>query len=126
MPGGMLSKGRSHPLERWGLLVVCLGQIAFLAAILLAQRHSRQLDEPVVLMVLGGCILVSILGVLLVLQGRRRGSRQVMARAGRLCPRCRYPFLPTDEMGVCPECGDPFTLEDALMAWRERYPWLRL
>ena len=50
----------------------------------------------------------------------------VMARAGRVCLRCRYPLPAAEDLGVCPECGDPFTHDDNLLTWRARYPWLRL
>ena len=125
MPPGMLSKGRSHPMERWGFFLLVVGQVGFFGALAFMPRH-RQFEDGPVLLTLGSCMLVSFIGVLLVLKGRRRGSTQVLARRGRVCLRCRYPLPGTDEMGVCPECGDPFTADDNLVAWRARYPWLRL
>lgn len=65
-------------------------------------------------------------GAFMILTGRRRGARDVLARSGRVCTGCRYPLPPTEKMGVCPECGDPYTLDDNVIAWRARYPWLQL
>ncbi len=125
-PGGMLSKGRSHPLERWGFALLCIGVLGFVVVLLGPASSGSRKSETVLAFATGGFMLVSILGTFMVLKGRQRGARDVMARAGRVCPRCRYPLPPAENMGVCPECGDPFTHEDNLMAWRERYPWLRL
>lgn len=125
-PGGMLSKGRSHPLERWGFGVICFGLIGFFF-ILLAPTPTRvPLSDVVVAFLVAGFMFTSVIGTFMVLKGRQRGARDVMARAGRVCPRCRYPLPPSENLGVCPECGDPFTHEDNVRAWRERYPWLRL
>ena len=42
-PRGMLSKGRSHPLERWGFVVVCVGLAGFFV-IVLGPTHQRLSD----------------------------------------------------------------------------------
>jgi hypothetical protein len=125
-PRGMLSKGRSHPLERWGFLILCLGQVGFFCILLGVGRMHRQIEDIPVLLVLAGFLGASGIGTLMVLHGRRRGAVQVMARAGRVCLRCRYPLPAAEDLGVCPECGDPFTHDDNVVAWRARYPWLRL
>lgn len=126
MPKGMLSKGRPHPLERWGKAVLFLGLFGFVATPIAASSHRISLEEMRVLTAMGICMLVSILGVLLLLRGRETGAAQVMGRAGRVCLRCRYPLPGTEPMGVCPECGDAFTMDDNVVAWCARYPWLRL
>lgn len=125
-PRGMLSKGRSHPLERWGFLILCLGQLAFFGLLITAGARQRHVEDPRILFELAGGLSASMAGTFMVLHGRRRGAVQVMARSGRVCLRCRYPLPATEDLGVCPECGDPFTQDDNLMAWRARYPWLRL
>lgn len=126
MAGGMLEKGRSHPLERWGFLLLCLGLGGFFFSLLGPRFSTRQVSEIIHLSTIASFMFVSVIGTLMILAGRRRGSRDVMSRAGRLCPRCRYPLPAAEQQGVCPECGDPFTHEDNLTAWRARYPWLRL
>ena|SRR5688572_13675138 len=124
--GGMLSKGRSHPLERWGFAVLCVGVAGFVLVLVGPASSVSRRNEIILGLMIGGFMLLSVVGTFMVLKGRQRGARDVMARAGRLCPRCRYPLPASEDLGVCPECGDPFTHDDNLMAWRERYPWLRL
>jgi hypothetical protein len=126
MAAGMLSKGRSHPLERWGFFWLCFGQLGFFLSLLGPRVTPRPVSDVVMIGTVASFMFVSVIGTLLILGGRRRGAREVMARAGRLCPRCRYPLPAAEQMGVCPECGDPYTHEDNLIAWRARYPWLRL
>jgi hypothetical protein len=113
-------------MERWGKVVLGLGLVGFVVTPIVASSHHRSLEDTVVLSSLGIWMLVSVLGALLLLRGREKGAVQVMSRAGRICLRCRYPLPGTEPMGVCPECGDAFTMDDNVLAWRSRYPWLRL
>ncbi len=116
-------KGRSHPMERWGRIIMCFGLVGFGC---LFFRWLRPADNLPTLLGAGGFMLPCIVGSLLIMTGRRRGASEVLGRGGRLCPRCRYPVTHVAEMGVCPECGEPFTQQDNLAAWRAKYPWLRL
>lgn len=113
-------------MERWGFFLLCLGQIGFLLALFGLRLVRMRHDDSQVAAAIAGCIALSVIGAMMVLNGRRRGAMSVLMRAGRVCPRCRYPLQANEDLGVCPECGDPFTHEDNLTAWRARYPWLRL
>ncbi|HYD00568.1 MAG TPA: hypothetical protein VEB22_05025 [Phycisphaerales bacterium] len=37
----------------------------------------------------------------------------------RLCVCCQYPLPAEPAEGVCPECGNPYRLSEAVAAWRE-------
>jgi RNA polymerase subunit RPABC4/transcription elongation factor Spt4 len=53
---------------------------------------------------------------------RRRGRIVVMAANYRLCPRCRYDLVASEEKGQCPECGAPFDPTILREAWNRAYP----
>ena len=119
----IMRKGRAHPLEAWGLAIMLVGLVGF-GWVLLGSLGS--LERPRALIMLAASMATAIVGALIKLYGRRRGASDVVWSGGRLCRWCRYPLTDGKESGVCPECGEGYTQTENLLAWRARYPWLRL
>lgn len=123
----MSRRSRSHQLERWGLALEVAGLAGFILSIVFIPGSLLPAPRTLpAILVLLSCMALISLGAALVIVGRRRGSAEVLRYAGHLCTRCRYPLPETHDLGVCPECGDPFDRNDTLAAWRNRYPGLRL
>lgn len=106
--------------------MLSIGLIGFVLTLLGPERLHRRSGGVVGGVVIAGFMVTSVVGTCMILAGRRRGARDVLWRAVRVCPRCRYPLPGMEAMGVCPECGEPYAHEETLEAWRARYPWLRL
>jgi predicted RNA-binding Zn-ribbon protein involved in translation (DUF1610 family) len=60
-----------------------------------------------------GAILCWFMGAI----SNHRFARKVQAGEHSLCLRCGYDLRGTSESGVCPECGEPFTLAATRAAW---------
>ncbi|MFT3684306.1 MAG: hypothetical protein QM783_05160 [Phycisphaerales bacterium] len=48
----------------------------------------------------------------------RRIRRTYRESGGRLCTRCVQPLNGLGEIGLCPECGEPFHIEHDRVRWR--------
>lgn len=47
----------------------------------------------------------------------RRARRLIVKHKCELCMRCKYPLTGLPEQGSCPECGEPYTIEEARRHW---------
>ncbi len=52
----------------------------------------------------------------------QRRQRKALEKAGyRGCLNCRYSLADLPDMGTCPECGTPYTLEHLQRSWSWTY-----
>lgn len=67
---------------------------------------------------------VAAMAIPLVLAQRRRTAviGRVRATGGCCCTRCGYGLASLGDEGVCPECGEPFTLDATREAWNAAFP----
>ena len=47
--------------------------------------------------------------------------RKVIAHKGRVCGNCLFALAGLDTEGICPECGEPFAIEDTIKGWERDF-----
>lgn len=71
-------------------------------------------------------ILVAVVGSMLLITspvGNVWLARRLRRAGGEICLNRRYPLASLAKAGDCPECGQPFQIDEVVAAWKRWSVW---
>ena len=105
--------------SRWCLVLACLCVAGAFGTLLLRGTAfpKRQPWPRYAIMAFGFAPVLVIYPVGYLVQ--RRALREWHRTNGRLCARCGYDLTALADTGICPECGNPYDLEQDAALWAD-------
>jgi hypothetical protein len=105
--------------RRMELLIVAASCLALIAFAFAASVVTEYWLSPS-LAISGAIILVGISAGIVILARRSERYASDLAKCGWLrCPQCFFDLRGLPDVGRCPECGGPFSIQDLQARWQE-------